>query len=344
MKVLSLYSGAGGIDEGLKQAGIKTTLAIDFDSDCCKTMKLNHPDCEVICGNVGDYLSNFPKSDITVGGPPCLEFSRANSNRKFDMCEVNNFWSAVERVKPKYYLMENVQDIKKTLFDHNFLLDAADYGVPQNRLRRFFTNIQSPPPTHAEKPQNNLFDFTPQKWVSVKEALGIDGILQDRKTTFGEGFRNYSVDKPSFTLVADSRIFISKTGFSGCNQIEKTRSIDEPAPTVMAQEEMQFTDYKIYSLKHLKEKNEVYYNKHPANDIDKPNTTILGKDRGTEGYIHDNHYARKLTNEECAILQGFPKEYKFYGNKTSVRRQIGNAVPPPVIKAFFKTISMELIQ
>ena len=63
MKVLSLYCGAGGVDQGLKQAGIKTTLAIDYVEDCCKTMKLNH-DCEVICAKVSDYKDSLGDFDI----------------------------------------------------------------------------------------------------------------------------------------------------------------------------------------------------------------------------------------------------------------------------------------
>jgi len=92
MKILSLYSGGGGIDEGLKQAEIKTDIAIDYNYDACRTLKMNHPDTEVICGGrVGDYVESLPKASIVVGGPPCPEFSRANIGRTFNMCEINNF-------------------------------------------------------------------------------------------------------------------------------------------------------------------------------------------------------------------------------------------------------------
>lgn len=305
MKVLSLYCGAGGVDEGLRQAGINTTLAIDHEVDCCKTMKLNHPDCEVVCGKVGDYVGSFENYDVIVGGPPCPEFSLAKLTRSFDMCEVDIFWQIISEVQPKYYLMENVPDVNKKLWKGSYLINMADYGVPQTRVRRFFTNLELPSPTHAENPQNNLFGQQQKKWVSVKDALGFDGILQDRKSTFGEGFRDYDINKPSFTLMTDCRVWL-------------------------------VTD--------LKNKNTVYFDKHPPNNITKPSSTILGKDRGTEGYITDNQYARKLTNEECAILQGFPKSYKFFGNKTSVRRQIGNAVPPQVIKVFFQQVTLPLIR
>lgn len=323
LTAVSLYSGAGGIDEGLKQARVKTIFAIDNGIAECDTLKENFPDCEVICARVDKHLLTLPKADIVVGGPPCPEFSRAKMGRTFDMCEVDNFWKAVDLIKPKWYLMENVQDIKKKLIKHNFKINMADYGVPQTRIRRFFTNLPLPPPTHAENPQLNLLGQQLKKWVSVKDALGLDGMIQDRKTTFQDGFRDYPIDKPSFTPNFDQD-FVKLT-------------IDNPSMTVMASEEMQLTNYKIYSTKYLKEKNPTIYKKHPLNTLGKPASTICAKDRGTQGdgMISNGEHARKLTLGEIAILQGFPETYKFCGNKGEVRRQIGNAVPPPVIKAFF---------
>lgn len=355
-QVISLYCGAGGIDEGLKQVGIKTTLAIDVEKDCLETIKLNNPDCELICGKVGDYIESLPQAKIVTGGPPCPEFSRAKSNRTFDTCEVNNFWKAVEHCKPEFHLMENVQDIIQVLKLRNYLINCADYGVPQTRIRRFYTNIPLPKPTHAKTPSSDLFGNHLKKWVSVREALGLDGMLQnrtlfgwknknslrqtnkpsstiltdgsdngiwfieDRKTTMGEkDFRKYSIDEPSNTLLADaSQWFVSSYGHSTQNREKITRSIEEPSDTVVVANEMRITNYAIKSVKKIRNRNQ---------------------------HLKLDHHRieRKITNEELAILQGFPKDFKFYGNKTSVRRQIGNAVPPPVIKAFFEQIVNEVI-
>jgi len=345
---ISLYSGGGGLDKGADDSGnVETILSIDYAKAECETIKINFPDAEVICGKVGDYIHSLPKVDVVMGGPPCPEFSRAKTTRTFDMCEVDNFWEAVGIVKPKYYLMENVQDIKKKLIKHNFKINCADYGVPQTRERRIFTNLPLPPATHAENPQMTLDGTMLKSWINVKDALNLDGIIEDRKTTFGEfykkedaRFREYSTENPSMTILADARPwFVSKTGFKDCNMKEKTRSVDKPAPTIMASEQMQFTNYKIYSTKFLKEKNPAIYQKHPPNDQEAPFATILAKDRGNPNeMVTDGNYARKLTLEELAILQGFPKDYVFCGNKGEQRRQIGNAVPPPVAKAFFNQI------
>lgn len=353
MTVISLYSGAGGIEEGLSQCGIKTDIAIDNcekfpGQDPLHTIKLNHPDTEVICGNVGDFIESLPKADIVVGGPPCPEFSRAKRGRTFNMCEVNNFWKAVEHCKPKYFLMENVQDIKKGLHAMSHLVDCADYGVPQNRVRRFYTNISLPSATHAENPQQNIFGLTQKKWVSIKDALGLDGVLldksipcykskpnttstdrpsrtiltdtagnvvffiEDRKTTFGNKNRRYSIEKPSATILTDCRFWFFAPKNRRGNQIELSRSIDLPSYTITTRSEFSLTNQKVFSTKALKQS--------PSLETEEP---II---------------ERKLTNQELAVLQGFPREYKFFGGKGSVRRQIGNAVPPPVIKAFFSQV------
>lgn len=316
MKVLSLYCGAGGIDEGLRQAGIKTTLAIDnckefSGSDPLNTMKINH-DCEVLCANVGDVKESFGYFDIVVGGPPCPEFSRAKTGRNMDPCEVNHFWDIVESTKCKYHMMENVQDVIKVIPNKkNYLVNCADYGVPQTRIRRIFTNLSLPKPTHSEFPTNTLFGEPMKKWVSVKEALGLDGIIE---------------------------FFISVDGYAKCNQIEKTRSIDNPSQTVLTGRDLQITDYKIKSLKNIR--NKTMLEKHPPTEMKLTSNTITTKDRGWIGdsIVSDGVYCRKLENEELAVLQGFPNNYKFFGNKGSVRRQIGNAVPPPLIRAFAKEL------
>lgn len=350
---ISVYSGGGGLDRGAHQTKkINVKIAIDYEKAECETLKTNFPDTEVICGKVGDYLTTLPKCKLVYGGPPCPEFSRANTGRSFDMCEVNNFWKLVELTGADYYLMENVQDVKKKLIKSNFLINAADYGVPQTRERRIFTNLPLPAPSHAEKPQQNLFGAQLSKWVSVKEALKLEDefVLEDKKTVFGDytneendaEFRKYDINKPAKTITTDARLFISKTGFHGCNQLERTRSVDEPAPTVMATEQMQITNYRIYSTKFLKEKNPAIFQKHKLNTLDRPASTILAKDRGLQGeeMIMDakGKWARKLTNDELAILQGFPKEHVFCGKKGEIRRQIGNAVPPPVAMAFFNQV------
>lgn len=369
MKGISLYSGADNLGDGVIAAGHEIKIAVEYypentklSSDACETIRLNHPDIEVIHKPVGEILSTLPKADFVIGGPPCPEFSNANTDKDIEkgMCEVRNFMNAVEITGAKYYLMENVPGLYKHHKGKSYLINMADYGVPQTRIRRIFTNLELPTPTHAEFPSQRLFGDPLKKWVSVREALDLSQdyqVLEDRKTVFGDypteendsEFRKYDLDKPSITLHTDPRLFISATGFSKSNHELKTRSVDEPSDMIVVANEMRITDYPIKSEKKirnrvvnvndLKKKNPTWYDKHPPQELNKPSSTILAKVRGLPNeYISDGKYARKIVNEELAILQGFRPDFKFHGNKSSVKRQIGNAVPAVIGRRFFDQI------
>lgn len=280
-RVLSLYCGAGGIDEGLKQCGIKTTLAIDINKDACETMKLNH-DCEVINGKVSEYVESLGDFDIIVGGPPCPEFSRANKNRTFNSCEIDLFWSIVDKTKPEYYMMENVQDVIKVTNRDNYLVNVKDYGVPQDRLRRIFTNLPLP---KKHDDQKCLYD-----------VLGNTGF--DYLTDFS---------------------------FPNRNQKCPSRKMNQLSMTLTTMKHFYLTPEPIYTRKYLPKEKHVW----------------LSDDKEL---LTNGKQCREITHEERALIQGFPKDYKFFGNDASVRKQIGNAVPTPLIKSFFSQIVLEATQ
>lgn len=267
MKVLSLYCGGGGIDEGLRQAGIKTTLAIDIDKDCLETIKLNHPDTETICGRVGDYVESLKGFDIIVGGPPCQTFSYNNYNRKNDFTEVNTFIRIIEKIKPKLYLMENVMALYK-LFDYGmkYKINCGDYGVPQKRKRVFYTNLPIPQPELKLKNTSDIINY--------------------------HGFK-----------------YIFKSGNTHQKRKIRTKDVDDQCDTITASDRMYFTNHQIILEKY-------------GFNFDVPK--------------------QELMISEIAQLQGFPKDYEFYGSLSSQRKQIGNAVPPPVIKAFFNQKAIQI--
>lgn len=175
-EIVSLYSGADNLGDGCFQSGHNVKLCVEMDKDCCETIKLNHPDTEVINGLVSEHLESLPKCDAVVGGPPCQDFSRAKHNRGMDLCEVNNFIKAVEITGAKHYFMENVQDLYKVHKGKRvFLINCADYGVPQTRIRRIFTDLPIPKATHSQFPSNTLFE-------EPNEEMGIcEGCTQPKR-------------------------------------------------------------------------------------------------------------------------------------------------------------------
>jgi DNA (cytosine-5)-methyltransferase 1 len=175
-KVISLFSGAGGMDLGFKQAGFDIVFANDFDKDACETYKLNIDDNILHCDISTIKNDDIPKNiDVLIGGFPCQGFSIANKNRNIDDIRNSLYKEMIRFItvsNPKIIIAENVKgilslgggiifkQIKKDLEDLNykvdhFLINTAHYGVPQQRERVIIMankiNIQNsfPQPTHS---------------------------------------------------------------------------------------------------------------------------------------------------------------------------------------------------
>jgi len=297
MKVVSLFSGAGGLDLGFRQAGHQVVWANDLFEDAVSTYRLNQGD-HIVLQNIYDVPSEaIPDADIIIGGFPCQGFSVANTGRHEDD-ERNKLYLEMIRVirdkRPRYFLAENVKgilsigkgqvfqnilgDFRSLGYDVQYrLLNAADYGVPQKRLRVIIIGVRSdlhqrytyPEPTNAEHP--TMFC---RPWVSVSEAFS--GIPDP--------------DKPN-TLPNHvySRYKLNFNGYLGHRPIDP----DAPAPTV----------------------------------------TARGDDRGGVVILPHPNGRRRMTCRELATIQSFPLDYKFVGGISSVCRQIGNAVPPKLAQA-----------
>lgn len=173
-KIISLFSGAGGMDIGFEMAGFQTAVAVEFDSSCCKTLRLNRPEIEVIEGDIStisttDILSKAKlkplEAALVIGGPPCQSFSLAG--KRLGMNEPRGkllleFIRIVREALPVAFVMENVRgmanwqngaalkaienEFSEPIFfegktyqyriEHK-ILNAADFGIPQFRERIF---------------------------------------------------------------------------------------------------------------------------------------------------------------------------------------------------------------
>jgi len=198
MRVLTLFSGAGGMDLGFIQSGAEILWANDFEKDATVTYAQNISD-HIVCGDITQISnSKIPYSDIDVviGGFPCQGFSVANTKRSIK--DERNFLykellRVVEYKKPKFFVGENVkgllslaggkvfemikQDFKNLGYKIDAkLLNSADYGVPQFRERviiignRIGKKNIFPTPTHTNS--DNVFATKLQTYISVKEAIG----------------------------------------------------------------------------------------------------------------------------------------------------------------------------
>ena len=298
MRVLSLFSGAGGLDLGFTMAGHEIVWANDCYSDAVETYRCNLGD-HIVCEDVSKIdFSKVPDCDIIIGGFPCQGFSVANTNRNEEDSRNKLYLEmvrAIQTKQPKFFLAENVKgilslsggkvfemildDFTKLGYTVSYkLLNSANYGVPQKRERVFIVGVRNdvdfeyhfPTQTHSK---NGLVENT-SKWITVGEALS-----KYPDPTVENDFFNHecSVYKLNFN------------GYIGHRPINP----DEPAPTV----------------------------------------TGRGDERGGVVVLPHPNGKRRMTCRELASVQSFPDSYLFIGSKTSVYRQIGNAVPPLLAKA-----------
>ena len=180
MNVIDLFCGCGGISEGFRLAGFNIVGGIDFNDESIKTYQRNFPTAKAICADLLQFddamiLKEFgqAKVDVIVGGPPCQGFSAANRWQKENEDPRNKLFFEylrfVEVLKPKVVMIENVRGIlssnngyAKTRIEELLnnlgyevncnVLNASEYGVPQNRFRAFFVAT-------SKKHTKHKFDF-----------------------------------------------------------------------------------------------------------------------------------------------------------------------------------------
>lgn len=256
--VVDLFCGAGGMSKGFEMAGFEVLLGIDNDPECMKTFARNHPhgasnsepiDIENLTSEIVKAKIGKREIDVIIGGPPCQGFSMAGLRDPNDPRNslFKHFARLVYELKPKWFVMENVSGllvaktakgedvdtIIRRVFKNagyrviQLKLNAADYGVPQKRMRIFYIGtstrkpIESPKPTHAETPSATLHGPPIRRWVGVGECLlpetevekcyyhsqkMIDGFRRrkERNLENGKGFGWQILDpkKPSYTISA----------------------------------------------------------------------------------------------------------------------------------------------
>ena len=250
MKIVSLFAGCGGLDLGLHRAGHKIVHASDFDKDSVDTYNgyFKHK-AELIDVH---YLkgTELPDYDLLAGGFPCQGFSVANIYRSKDDSR-NQLYTQIVRLlkesKPKFFLLENVagilslekgqvvKQIVKELTNVNKIdfggyevkyikLNAADYGVPQNRLRVIFLGVAK---SYNQETREKMFSHFPPPPTNVPEKDMINSkylTLRDAISDLGEPDENYPI--PNHIC---NKHKVKITGYIGNRKLDW----DKPSPTIV---------------------------------------------------------------------------------------------------------------
>ena len=330
-KSISLFAGAGGMDVGFSRAGFKIIWANEIVKDACDTYRLNN-ESKIECGDIRNFIKDLNQHkniDVVFGGPPCQGFSVAGKMDPNDERSklIFTFMDVVEKVKPKAFVLENVkalavlekwEPVRKRLFEkaeslgYNFIdlvvVSATDFGVPQKRERMFFIGIRG-----ATKINKSVDGFKTFLNKYRKIASPIREIFHELGPAGTE--KNKMVCKAKITLAREP--ILRRSAYAGMIFNGAGRPIDADGysntlPASMGGNRTPIVDEnQIFNGK--KSWIEIYHN-----------SLLSGKKYQNE---IPPKYLRRITVEEAARIQTFPKDYKFVGKQNAIYSQIGNAVP-----------------
>jgi DNA (cytosine-5)-methyltransferase 1 len=368
--LIDLFCGAGGLSEGLTQAGFDPRVAIDFDANALKTYAANHPDTKIIHGDIakvtGAELKQLARTndiDLVAGGPSCQGFSTHGKRIQDDPRNFlfKHFVRIVDEVRPKMFLMENVKGMltySKGYFrkqiEEAFLeigyrcafttVCAADFGVPQLRHRVLFigtrldqVRLSFPKETHGD----SLPGLKP--YLTVADAIDD---LPKIKRDYKNEKRDYACapqnSYQSYLRAGAGKILTMHISAPLSDQAQRLadhigqgeglRAV--PARFLPAR----FQKMRTISTGALRRDcTTLYYRLDPK----RPSYTITCYFRNVASgpFLHP-YENRSLSYREAARLMSFPDRYKFEG--TNVTRQIGNAVPVLMAKAIGSEILKSL--
>lgn len=330
LKVVSLFSGLGGIDYGLESAGFRTIFATDIDSDCCETIKANRK-WQVECIDIHDVdgisiceSTNTDTDEISllVGGPPCQPFSKSGygsvsqpAGLKDERSNtISEFFRIASELRPRSFMIENVPQfisservnkyLQKKTAELNLItnskyrlnvikLNCADYGVPQIRQRVFIIASREGKEFHLPiATHSTLPAYSANKHRTSWDALSQVRVSKAEIETLRVGGRWGNL----LETIPAGQNYLWHTRRGGGKPIFKWRS--------------RFWNF-LLKL-------------HP----DMPSWTIPASPGMHTGPFHWEN--RRLSINELAALQTLPKNLIISGGITSAKKQIGNAVPSAI--------------
>lgn len=343
--VIDLFAGVGGLSLGFEMAGFEVALANEFDPSIAEAYKKNRPGTKMIVEDItklpvdetfGPYEG---KVTAVIGGPPCQGFSQKGSRKSIN--DPRNFlfryyFEVVKRVKPKYFVIENVPNLLTTeggYFKDEIVelfsgigyavscgvLCAADFGVPQDRHRTcILGKLGATEPVSLPKP-NGVH-------TTVWDAISDLSYLESGEGAEEQGYKSAPQSDYQRMLRAGSDELCNHIATRHSKvTLERLEMIAPECGKEMLPEEHHTKS--IYSGTWCRMKKD---------GIAKTITTRY--DTPSSGEFTHPYLNRAITTREAARIQSFPDSFHFYGSKSSQMKQVGNAVPPLLGKAIAERI------
>jgi DNA (cytosine-5)-methyltransferase 1 len=355
---VDLFAGAGGLSLGFEQAGVPVLAAVEYDPIHAATHEFNFPHCATICRSVAEIDGEYIRAnsaigrnevDVVFGGPPCQGFSMIGKRALDDPRNslVYHFARIVSELKPKYFVFENVRGLTvgahkrflqeiiaefaskgySVLEDYR-VLNAVNYGVPQDRHRLFLMGARSgqklpeyPAPTHDMLGKSMSLGFvesTPTVWDAIgdlPEADDYEELLErdwtearfGKPSEYAKAMRHRSDSARSPQLLTSSMRTVH-------TELSKKRFRDTPQGDT---EEVS------------------RFRKLDPNGVCNTLRAGTASDHGAFTSPRPIHpfSPRCITVREAARLHSYPDWFRFHVTKWHGFRQVGNSVPPLLGKA-----------
>lgn len=347
--VISLFSGAGGLDYGFEAAGFETTVAVEMDHSCCETLRANRSwtiletDITKVSGR--DVLRaaglRVGETDVLIGGPPCQPFSKSGYWKHGDARRLDDpraetlsaYLRILEETRPKVFLLENVEGLayrnkdeglqfvldeikainrrRGTKYDPAFeVVNAASYGVPQLRKRLIMVGSRDGTKFNIPAPTHRLTAEL------VEEG---DARLEPPRNAW-DALADVVLD-PNEDVAATGRwADLLPSIPEGSNYLWHT---DRGGGEALFGWRRRYWSFLLKLAKN------------------KPSWTVQAQPGPGSGPFHwDN---RRLSMRELCRLQTFPDNVVVRGSRHIVQRQIGNAVPSLLAEVFARAIRSQLL-
>lgn len=348
LTLVDLFAGCGGMTEGFRVEGFRPVGAVEWDLHAAATYAANFGEDHVFRGDIAEWRdTDVPEVDVVVGGPPCQGFSNLGTRDPSD--PRNALWREYVRVvlaaRPKIFVIENVDRFARShefalllaevkhgrLGDYEVtwdVLDAADYGVPQHRRRTIVVGSRVGPPllpisegsasatVHhalAGLPEQPTATALPARTVR-RFGREVPGEFTGPELHVGRSPLPRSLERYDCIPPGGGRFDLPDHLLSRCWR-------DKPTGTTDVMGRLRW---------------------------DEPSVTIRTEffkpEKGR--YLHPQwdpldarrRVNRPITHLEAALLQTFPRDFRWCGTKIEIARQIGNAVPVRFARALARTV------
>lgn len=341
---IDLFSGAGGMTLGALRAGINVKFAVEYDKYSSLTYSHNNPKVSLFNDDIRKLkeipLKKGKQQLVVFGGPPCQGFSTSNQKTRNEKNPNNwmfsEFIRIVKLLKPEWLVFENVKGFKTTnngmFFEmtldkirkagytiSTFVLNAADFGVPQSRERVFVIGSANGIIIQDIETLNNK--------ITVKDALNDLPILRNGSNQSKKEYRKVPLSEYAISMRGElNECSNNLVSYNSDDVIKRYKHIPQGG---------NWEDIPSSLMRSYSNRFNCHTGIYHRLKLDKP-SIVIGNYRKNM-LIHPTQN-RGLSVREAARLQSFPDNYEFLGSIGFQQQQVGNAVPPLLSERVFKKI------